>query len=196
MTMALVQLKYVRGGDELAKQAQDAKLHQCPHCYRLGTVNSHGFLRGYSEAGERGVVRGRRFFCSNRHLRPGCGRTFSILVRDFVRSFIVLAQTLAMFLLAIIDGVSVAAAWTQAAQRCFSRSTGYRLWHRLQEAQMHWSTCLIQRTEPPPSPDPRPIAQVIDHLKLCIGGVDSDIFAGFQNAFQMSLFPNCRRATV
>lgn len=184
----LSQSRFVCDLAELDEQRFAAKLRACPRCRQLGTVNAHGFLRGYSESGEFGIVRGRRFFCSNRGSRPGCGRTFSVLIRTFVSRFAVTAFTLAGFVLAAIAGLSVAAAWARAAQSRLSRSTGFRLWRRVVSSQIRWRSLLLHRGQPPPSPDHRPLAQLVEHMKKWTTGPQIEFFADFQHEFQSDLF--------
>ena len=58
----------------------------CPHCKVVGTLIRHGFLYGFDESNpQRKTVRARRIFCSNRHARRGCGRTFSVWFADKIR---------------------------------------------------------------------------------------------------------------
>ena len=66
----------------------------------------HGFRRGYAERGSEVEVRGRRFFCSNRHRRPGCGRTFSVLLAAVVSRFVVRAVTLFRFVEFVVSGLT------------------------------------------------------------------------------------------
>ncbi len=63
---------------------RESKLLACPHCRRIGWLIGHGFLRGYASNGRDQRLRGRRFFCSNRNRRRGCGRTCSVLLSIFL----------------------------------------------------------------------------------------------------------------
>lgn len=186
---ALAQARFVRDEGELCEQRFAAKLRGCPHCRRLGTVNAHGFLRGYSETGRFGIVRGRRFYCSNRGRRPGCGRTFSVLLRAFVAGFVVTAVTLSAFVLAVLGGLAIACAWCRIAGARFSRSTGYRLWRRVVHAQTHLRSQLFRRGPPDPSTDARPLAQLVTHMQQWLPDAQASLFAGFQHEFQSGLFP-------
>jgi hypothetical protein len=73
------------------------KLTPCSHCRQTGALIGHGLLRGYAERSSDVVVRGRRIFCSNRDQRPGCGRTFSVLLSTVPSGFMV--RTLTLFAL-------------------------------------------------------------------------------------------------
>jgi len=111
------------------------KVVACPHCRRCGALIGHGFLRGYAERSSEQAVRGRRFFCSNRAQRPGCGRTFSVALMTVLSGFVVRTLTLLCFAQSVLGGLTRRAAWLRNASGAFSLSNGYRLWRRLQEAQ-------------------------------------------------------------
>lgn len=176
--------------------SSEAQLHQyllglamvpCPHCRRIGYLIGHGFLRGYAENGQEQVIRGRRFFCSNRYRRRGCGGTFSVLLADMLRGFMVRARTLWRFLQGVSDGLSRKAAWEQA-QEAFSLQSGYRLWRKFNRAQTHIRAFLSRRCPAPASSSAEPMKQLLAHLK-CAFPSETCPFAGFQSHFQHSLLP-------
>lgn len=111
------------------------KLTCCLHCRRTGALIGHGLLRGYAEQDSEVVVRGRRVFCSNRGRRPGCGRTFSVLLSTVLYGFVVRTLTLFRFGNAVLNGLTRRAAWLTRLHAVLSRSSAYRLWQRLHEAQ-------------------------------------------------------------
>ena len=160
------------------------KLLACPHCRRVGTLNAHGFLMGYAEREQHRIVRGRRFFCSNRHRRPGCGRTFSVLLCRLLRGFVVGTETLRRFVAAVCRGASRGPAW--AALGTMDVSRGYRLWRRFCRAGPHLRTRLLRFAPPPPSTDSEPISQLLSHMRSVLSGFDC-IFAGFQLRFGLDL---------
>jgi hypothetical protein len=144
----------------LAEARAAAKLVRCPHCSSLGTLNAHGYLRGYAEQlPHTQVTRGGRFFCSNRHNRPGCGRTFSVLLSCFLSGFVLLAQTLFVFVVAVAQGLPKARAWQSATKSSFSRASGYRMWRKITHAQASLRTLLLSCCGPPPSPSSKPLVQ-------------------------------------
>ena len=108
-------LRFVRGRDELDGLLRRAKLIACRHCGRTGTLIGHGELRGYDTRSTERIVRGRRLFCSNRYRRPGCGRTFSVLLPERLRGFVVPTTILACYVASVIDGLSRKAAWLVGA---------------------------------------------------------------------------------
>lgn len=104
--------EFARDASDLQDRSLAIKQARCPHCRRDGTLNAHGFLRGYAESGSARIVRGRRFFCSSRRAaHRGCGRTFSVLLQHHVTGFTVSTVTLLAFVLAIVGGASRKVAW-------------------------------------------------------------------------------------
>ena len=81
-----------------AAVAERLKTTACPHCQAVGTLNRHGTLTGYSDAGPGRVVRGRRAFCSNRGRRPGCGQTVTVWAAGTIRRLSLTARTVGAFL--------------------------------------------------------------------------------------------------
>lgn len=186
---AALRLRFVRNREELAEELLVAKQRRCPHCGRLGTINGHGFLRGYSEDGVAGSLRGRRFYCSNRGRRPGCGRTFSVLMHQCLAGFLVRTPTLACFVLAVVAGGALCVAWTRAAQGRFSRSSGYRLWARFCGAVSHLRSALFGRGAPKDSAHESAVGQLLSELSRWAPDAAGDVLAGFQSSFQRRLFP-------
>src|SRR5476649_1963438 len=77
---------FCRNAEEWSAIAERLKQTPCPHCKVVGALIRHGYLRGYDECNSKQkTVRARRIFCSNRHARHGCGRTFSVWLADKVR---------------------------------------------------------------------------------------------------------------
>jgi hypothetical protein len=149
----------------LEEALRTAKLRSCPGCGLTGTLVGHGYLYGYAEREGGRVVRGRRFLCSNRFRRPGCGRTFSVLLAYVLLGFVVRTPTLWSFLRAVVAGASRRAAWLAAAAGALSISTGYRLWKRLGRAQVGIRTWLCRGYPPPASSVSLPMAQMVTHFE-------------------------------
>ncbi len=187
--MEINRVKFVSDTTELEEMGERAKLRRCPHCQQIGAMNSHGFLRGYSPLGRSGMIRGRRFFCSNRGYRPGCGRTVSILLQTMIHAFTVTTALLVSFVSGVLAGTSVRAAWLAASAGALSERSGYRLWQRLRQAVGHLRSQLLRCQSPPQSRATEPIGQVIEHIKECIPGLGIDTFAAFQRHFQCGIFP-------
>lgn len=149
-------------------------------------VVGHGLLRGYAEHGSERVVRGRRLLCSRRFRRSGCGRTFAVLLATVLAGFTVRTGTISRFLEAVVGGLCRKAAWEQASSGLTLR-TGYRLWARLLAMQSHIRTALCSLAPPPVLADPRPVAQLLAHLRQVLG-TTACLCASFQLVFQRSWF--------
>jgi hypothetical protein len=172
---------------ELEECREQAKQRACPHCRRLGTLIGHGLLWGYAERQARQrVVRGRRLLCSKRYRRPGCGRTVSIWLDSVIAGFLVRTRTLSAFVVLVSGGSSVKAAWETAAGGALSLGSGYRLWHRLVQAQSELRTRLCGVAPAPSSSSRLPWTQLLAHFQLVLPGADC-VFARFQNVFQAAL---------
>ncbi len=148
--------------------AERLKQTACPHCKAVGTLNRHGFLRGYDEGdSQRKTVRARRIFCSNRHRRHGCGRTFSVFTADKIRRLSVTTGTLWRFLQrAVADSIAAASRVVADCRR--SERTWQRIWNRFALGQSKIRTALLACRPPPelPAESPcRPAAQVLAHLQ-------------------------------
>ncbi len=179
--------KYCSNEFELNQYRRELKCVYCPHCQRVGFLIGHGFLVGYEEKGDGFVIRGRRFFCSNRFRRQGCGRTFSVSIADVLLGFMVGASTLFAFLNGVALGESRRASWLKVCAGKFSIQTGYRLWSRLRGAQAHIRTTLNRERPPPDCMASEPLIKMLDHLRSIFPSSDCPL-ASFQAHFQVSLF--------
>jgi hypothetical protein len=178
----------VRDELALAGVLETIQLVACPHCRRTGALIGHGFLRGYAERFSDLVVRGRRFFCSDRGRRPGCGRTFSVKLSTVLSGFVVRTLTLFCFASAVLGGLTRRAAWLREASGALSLSTGYRLWRRLSAAQSALRSRLCREATEPACVAREPLSQIVAHLSVVIGAGVADLFSAFQNRLQRGLF--------
>ncbi|MGH8310257.1 MAG: hypothetical protein ACRETX_10760 [Steroidobacteraceae bacterium] len=174
--------------DEAALRTIAAKAVRCPHCGLYGTLNAHGWLWGNAEIGSSRVVRGRRLYCSSRFRRPGCGRTFSVLLSHMLAGFTVTTRTLARLVRGVVAGACRKAAWEQSGGTGLSLRTGYRLWQRLDRAQSALRTQLLGLCPPPYTRSTLPLGGLLAHLDAALGPVD-DVFGRFQSRLQVSLLP-------
>lgn len=156
---------FARDEGELRGAHLGIKLAVCPYCGKTGTLTGHGWLRGYAERAQTRVIRGRRFFCSNRFLRPGCGRTFSVLLETVLAGFVVRALTLFRFLEQVALGHTRKASWLSVAAGAFSLSSGYRLWRRLRDAQSSLRPRLFRRSLPPDCSHSEPVVALFEHFR-------------------------------
>jgi hypothetical protein len=185
--------RFARDETALGDVLLGIKLVACPHCRRSGALIGHGFLRGHAERGCGQEVRGRRFFCSNRHLRWGCGRTFSVALMTVLGGFVVRTLTLLCFARAALGGLTRRAAWLREAGGAFSLSSGYRLWRRLAAAQSSLRARLCREAAAPSCETREPLAQLLAHFAAVLGGGDEgDVFGAFQARTQRGLFDTHR----
>jgi hypothetical protein len=178
----------VRNEPDLAEVLLGAKLAACPHCHRTGALIGHGFLRGYAEHGSEVVVRGRRFFCSDRGRRPGCGRTCSSKLETVLCGYVVRTLTLWCFVQAVLGGLTRRAAWLRQVCGVLSLSSAYRLWRRLCDAQTSLRARLCREAPPPPSTASEPLAQLFEHTVVVIGSDADDLLAALQGGLGRGLF--------
>jgi hypothetical protein len=176
---------FVQDREGLWAFRQVAKLRACPHCGCVGALNAHGPVHGYAEGGSERVLRGHRFFCSNRHRRPGCGRTFMVRLSQVLQKRVVRTGTLWRFVLAVVAGVSRKAAWESTGAHVLTLRSGYRLWHRFTRAGPAIRTRLLSLCPPPPCRSRLPLSQLSEHLRHALPS--SDALAAFQRHFQLHL---------
>ncbi|MFC1461358.1 hypothetical protein ACFLQR_02425 [Verrucomicrobiota bacterium] len=183
-------MRYPKGKTYLSSEAEfeqyrkQLKFLACPHCGETGFLICHGFLRGYGQSGHEKIIRGRRFFCSSRHRRKGCGRTFSILFSGFLRHHMVSANILWKFLQGVRRGLSRHAAWEQVGSP-FSIETGYRLWKELKRQQSSIRSRLSRYTLPPAVDSDEPVFYMLEHLRSLFPEAPCPIIA-FHVQFQCS----------
>ncbi|MFT3831058.1 MAG: hypothetical protein QM691_15265 [Opitutaceae bacterium] len=133
----------------LAELGRHAKHWRCPHCGRSGGFNAHGNLRGLAERGPgKAALRGRRFLCSNRGRRPGCGRTWSVRLARVLRGLSVRTAQLWRFALGWLSDLAPLAAWVQACTG-FSLESAHRWRRRWRRAEPALRTWLCRGREPP-----------------------------------------------
>jgi len=170
--------RYVPDEAALARLGDQAKRWACPHCRRQGTLNAHGALRGVAEAAPgKDARRGRRFFCSDRGRRPGCGRTCSVLLAQMLRGASVRTGSLWRLCRARLAGLGSLAAWEQA-RTGFSLESAHRWWRRWRQAGPALRTHLWRGREPPDS--------LAEALTALYG--EADPLAGFQVRTQRAWF--------
>lgn len=174
---------FYRREEEWIEIAERLKQTPCPHCKTVGTLNRHGVLTGYDDSNPQPTLRARRIFCSNRRLRPGCGRTFSIWLADKIRRLSITTRTLWTFLQHAVAGSIAAAIKAVNCPRC--NRTFQRIWKRFDRGQSASRTALLGRGPPPELPAASvrraAAAQVLAHLQASFSNTDCPI-AAFQLA--------------
>ena len=180
--------RFYRSTEECQTIVDQLKMTACPYCKFVGTLNRHGFLYGFDETSpKQKTVRAQRIYCSNRHARHGCGRTFSVWRADKIRRLSLTTCALLLFLQLAVTGTIVAAS---RAFHWLSERTWQRIWRRFDLAQSQIRTALYERGPPPTSPprmpcQPRrlPAAQVLNHLQTVCPDAQCPITA-FQHSLQ------------
>lgn len=164
------------------------KLNECPHCKKVGTLNRHGFLRGYDENNLRHkTIRATRVFCSNRNQAAGCGRTFSVWIADKVKRLFLTAQQLWEFLQATAATGNKRQAFARLGSS-MSDSAPYRIWKRFQKAQSDLRTALSTLCPPPKIDSTQsgdsPATSTLAHLSEAFSGHKLTPITAFQNTLQ------------
>ena len=172
---------FYRSTEEWIAIAERLKQTPCPHCKVVGTLIRHGFLYGFDES-NRKTLRARRIFCSNRHARRGCGRTFSVWLAGKIRRLSLTTGGLWRFLQrAVADGILAA---IRASDCHLSERTLLRIWKRFVHGQSQIRTTLAGRCPPPELPGShRPAAHVLAHLHTAFPDALCPI-AAFQQALR------------
>jgi len=93
---------------------------ECIHCAKRNQFVSHGIIYKQRSMSWREPV-GKRIFCSDRHGRSGCGRTFQLYVANEIPSCHYSAARLWAFIAALLARQSVADAYQQATGQTESR---------------------------------------------------------------------------
>lgn len=102
---------------------------RCPHCGRFHQLVSHGFIRKKQARAEQQAV-GKRVLCSNRYHRTGCGRTVQLYLDATVRHLHHAGTAVVAFVLALMAGMSIQAAYRDATGTATARHA-YRWLQRL-----------------------------------------------------------------
>ena len=174
---------FYRSVEEWSTLAERLKQTACPHCKVVGTLIRHGFLYGFDDSSpQRRTLRARRIFCSNRHARPGCGRTFSVWLADKIRRLSLTTGGVWRFLQRVADdGIRAA---IRVANGHLSDRTWCRIWKRFDLGQSKIRTALLGRCPPPELPaEHRPAAHVLAHLHAAFPN-DPCPIAAFQHTMR------------
>lgn len=164
----------------------ELKIKPCPYCKRFGTLNRHGFLRGYDENyQQQKIVRAQRVFCSNRNRAAGCGRTFSVCLANKVKRLFLTAPRLWSFLKQVVSGGDKTQAF-RSLNCGRSGSAPYRIWRRFLESQSVIRTALSGLCRPPDITSDQPAELTLAHLEAAFEDHPLDPIAAFQATLQVS----------
>ncbi len=165
------------------------KQRACPHCHEVGTLNRHGFLTGYVASVVDLKQRGYRIYCSNRHKRQGCGRTFSIFMAHVIRNFAITTMQLYAFVFSIVNGCAIKHAW-QAEEGLFrpANKTLYRIYQRFRQRLSHIRTTLTLNNKALQNLDfPSSVAETLAHIQFSLPEQSACLFTRFQTCFDTSI---------
>jgi hypothetical protein len=148
-----------------------------------GCLNRHGKRKRFDERTGEATVCAARVFCNDRGNMGGCGRTYSVVLIERMRRYIVSCQTLWHFLLLLLYGKRIKDAW-EITTSAFDTDTGYKIRTSFVKSQSHIRT-LLNRLGPPGKPNniTDPVLQTIQHLKTAFRASSCPISA-FQLRFQ------------
>jgi hypothetical protein len=94
--------RFVDDEARLERARLEAKRDDCPHCERADTLVGQCCTAMPCGAGT--IVRGRRLLCSNRHRRPGCGRTVAVLLATVIAGCVVSTRVVSTLVEAVVRG--------------------------------------------------------------------------------------------
>lgn len=171
--------RYVENLDDFKSFSLKLPQEPCPHCRQQGYLIRNGTLKGYGKDAIERIIRGWRIYCSNRNRRKGCGRTFPVMLSDFLPRRQVTATILNLFLSNLLRGLSVALAWPPCSHGV---ECAYKLRRLLTRNPFQLRTLLFSKARAPDHPDPSPLMQTLAHLFSCFKSV-----AAFHLHFQTPL---------
>ena len=163
-------LPFCAGCPSVAGRAFSLKQSPCPQCGCVGTLNRHSHAFGQDPLTASGQwQRGQRVYCSNRGLREGCGRTFSVFVAEVLPRHTFTASLVWQWLLQRLAGLSGKAA-AERVRLPFTLEAVYRLRRSLVRRLDAWRTRLARERPPPVSTQTDPLLQTAEHLREVFPG--------------------------
>jgi hypothetical protein len=181
--------KFVDSNKRLTEIADSIRMRFCIHCQKHGSLVKHGFVWGPDYEQKKANIsriKARRFYCSNRGLRNGCGRTITVHLCNSIPHHRTLACTLWQWLLSVLTEENVHQAWHHFRLK-FSLSTGYRLWHKAHNHLSYWRNQLAQVSEWSDIKGKTNFSFVINHFKASF---PIDSLSACQQRFQQSIWVN------
>jgi hypothetical protein len=156
----------------------------CPHCQKSGFLRAHGFLKGHLEGTtNKQVVRARRFYCTKRYKKIGCGKTFSIYLSQFLPNRFVSACSIKAFFQNLLSKKSISKA---NPFKNSSKKLPYRLLQKVISSQSAIRNNLCQIRPPPDDfSGASPVIQTIAHLLITF---PQDPVESYHFKFQTPLF--------
>jgi len=176
--------QFYKSESDFQKIHHQLKQSICPHCNQIGTLNLHGYLKGFTEIkGNDQIIRGHRIYCSNRGNRNGCGKTFSITLHTRFKKYIITTDILWQYLKQMAKGLNIFQA-LHSIESIFKTSTVYRLIRMIILNQPTIRTLLLNKHFPPKqTKTSNPLLETIHHLQSSFSN-HSDPISAFQIHFQ------------
>ena len=175
--------KFVDSYKKLAEVSDSIRMRFCPHCQKSSSLVKHGYIWGVdysSKQPDSKIIRARRFFCSNKGTRCGCGKTVTVYHFHSIPKTSILAPLLWQWLQIVLDGFSIHSAWYYSGIK-FSLSTAYRLWHKAKTHISYWKSQLVRLTDWSTISGTSVLGQVLNHFKSAF---EAEPFASLQLRFQ------------
>jgi hypothetical protein len=174
--------KFLQNKTQHTKFYRQLKQTPCPHCNRRGQLIRHGFLTGYDiHSLNKTMIRGYRFYCSNRNRRAGCGRTFSLLLSRLIKQFTITTAMLWQICSFLLKDETVSGMNAKLPAR-LSVTSVYRLIKTLSLSQSKIRTRLYRHGKTARQQEQSPLHQTLNHLKQNFGRVNP--IRKYQEAFQ------------
>jgi len=111
---------------------------ECAHCSKHDQFVSHGIIYKQRSSAFAEKV-GKRIFCSNRHGRSGCGRTFQLYSANEIPAFRYGAAHLFIFITALITHTNIDDAYYQATGQPEARNAWRWLSKLMSQLSQHRS---------------------------------------------------------
>jgi hypothetical protein len=111
-----------------------------------------------------------------------------VLLSTVIRGFVVRTLALFRFVHAVVTGLTRRGAWLNTLAGMLSRSSAYRLWLQLREAQSTLRARLSAERPTPACTAREPLAQLLAHVGAVVGATENDLLEGYQQRMQRGIF--------
>lgn len=176
-------IQYVKDPENYSSYSLHLKQIPCPHCFQIGYLNRHGFLKGYGEKYDEKIIRGYRIFCCNRGQRLGCGKTHCVLFANCLYRHSIRCDELTLFFNKLLEGLSLERAWfCSAKKRCVE--TGRAIWRRFSRTHLGIRSKLFGKENQSSQKEPRLVTweAILEHFRC------ADPIGNYQLRFQHAFF--------
>lgn len=156
---------FVAGVQELNDWFKTLGQRCCLYCKRIGTLHKHGSVNGNDHSQDQGrVCRGCRALCYKGRKSKGCGRTFSVMLAEFLPRHSLTTGLLQDMLDGIENGRTVKSVW-ETLKTKLALETFYHALQRLRKGMDRLRTALSSLAPPPATEHRLPLLQTITHLR-------------------------------